>query len=188
MVFNYQTALFDQLVTVRNLTTNAIPAVRVALTNLVAPNQLFNATGTNSGHPYVVVPIALPATNTATVTLQYFTTNRVAFDAGLIAGEGPSLVTLTVPTGTFIPITKIQPLRTKTTSGGTNIYATSVLLQFTTVVSRKYSLVYAPTVDSTNRVAIYPAFVANSTRGSFVDTGPQMTGDGDRFYSVIEQQ
>ena len=56
MLFNHQTALFEQVVVVSNLTSAVIDSVRVLATNVVAPNQLFNATGTNNGHPYVVVP------------------------------------------------------------------------------------------------------------------------------------
>jgi uncharacterized repeat protein (TIGR01451 family) len=187
IVFNYQTALFDQIVVVTNLSTNTISEVRVIATNLVSPNELFNATGTNSGHPYVMLPTPLGPTNTAAVTLQFWVTNRTVIDVGFLAVEGPSLVTLKTPTGTFIPISTIKTFRTKSGSGAATIYNTSVFIEFPTVAGRKYSLVAAPTVDSTNRVAIYPPLVANSGFGQFVDTGPQVTGDGDRFYSVIEQ-
>jgi uncharacterized repeat protein (TIGR01451 family) len=179
MLFNHQTALLEQVVVVSNLTSAVIDSVRVLATNIVAPNQLFNATGTNNGHPYVVVPGPLGTNATASVNLQFFITNRTVIDPGLMAVEGPNLATIPVPTGTFIPVTVISSVR----NGGYS----SVLLEFPTTVGRKYSLVYTPTVDGTNRVALFPPFVANSTHGQFIDSGPQISGDGNRFYSVIEQ-
>lgn len=216
MIFNPLTALLEQVVVVTNLTTNVINSVRVLATNLVAPNSLFNATGTNSGFPYIVLSSPLAPNGTAAASLQFFVTNRAAIDPGLLAVEGPSLVTLTVPTGTLVPTT-ISHLRT----GGYS----SVLLTFPTVVGRKYTLVAGDSIVSplvtnlvtvtnivtgtngilstnfttatnisssavafiTNRVALYPPVVANSAHGEFIDAGPQVTGDGDRFYSVIEQ-
>lgn len=181
MVFNRQTALMDQVVVVTNLTTNVISSVRILATNLVAPNAMFNAVGTNTGRPFVVIPVALGPTNSASVSIQYFVTNRTAIDVGLLASEGPSLISLAVPAGTAIPISRVVHLR--------NSNLSSVYLEFPTTIGRKYSLVYSATVDNagTNRVAVYPPFVANSTHGQFVDTGPQVTGEGDRFYTVIEQ-
>jgi uncharacterized repeat protein (TIGR01451 family) len=210
MVFNRQTALMDQLVVVTNLTTNVIQSVRVFATNLVVPNSLFNAAGTNNGRPYVVVPLVLQPTNTAAVNLQFFITNRTATEVGLVAAEGPNLITLTLPTGTAIPITRVLHLR--------NGKYSSVYLEFPTTAGRKYSLtagdsIFSPMVTNvivtnivganaiitnrfvtastngfiTNRVALYPPIVANSTHGQFIDAGPQVTGNGDRFYIVIEQ-
>jgi uncharacterized repeat protein (TIGR01451 family) len=217
MVFNYQTALLEQVVVVSNLTSAAVDSVRVMATNLVAPNSLFNATGTNNGHPYVVVGGRLGVNGTAEVNLQFFVTNRTVIDPGLVAVEGPSLVSIPLPSGTFVPVTSISSVR--------NGAFTSVLLTFPTVAGRKYSLVAGDSIVSplttnlvtvtnivtgtngvlatnlvtstnispgpdgfiTNRVALFPPFVANSTHGQFIDSGPQVTGDGDRFYIVIEQ-
>lgn len=184
--FNRQNALLEQLVVVTNLSTNLIQSVRILVTNSISPNVLFNASGTNAGRPYLMLPSALAPSNSVAVLLQYYSPTREIFPVSLVAVEGPDLNPLFVPAGAPVPITRVVHLRTAYDSAKPKELYSSLFIEFASTAGRTYSLVYSPTLTSTNWIAAQPPIVANSTHGQFVDPGPQLSGDGDRFYSVIE--
>jgi uncharacterized repeat protein (TIGR01451 family) len=187
-ILNRQNALIEQLIVVTNLTTNTIQSVRVMVTNLTSPNRLYNASGSNSMGPYVMVPGGLAPTNTATVLLQYLAPNRDPIPASFVAVEGPELNPLVVPAGTPIPITRVAQLRIAYDPQNPRQRHISVYIEFIATPGRTYTLVYSTTLESTNWIAAQPPIVANSSRAQFIDAGPQLTGDGDRFYTVIEHE
>lgn len=187
-VLNRQNALMEQLIVVTNLTTNVIQSVRIIVTNLASPNRLYNASGSNALGSYVMVPGGLAPTNSATVLLQYLAPSRDPIPASLVAVEGPELNPIIVPAGTPVEINKVLQLRTAYDSQEPKQLYSSVYLEFVSTPGRTYTLVYSPTLQSTNWIAAQAPIVANSTRAQFIDAGPQLTGDGDRFYTVIEHE
>lgn len=185
---NLQNGFVEQLVTITNLTTNFLASVRLVVTNLQSPNSVFNPAGTNSGNPYVMLVGPLGPTNTLNVLVQLIVPSRQPIPVNYFVGEGPQLTFLPLPAGTVVPITKFVQLRTVYDSTKPQARYSSVYLEFPTTAGKTYSLIFVPTVDGTNWIAAQPPIVANSTHGQFTDTGPQETGDGDRFYHVIEHQ
>lgn len=185
---NFQNGLMEQLVTVSNRTATAIPSVRLVVTNLESPNRLYNVAGTNNGNPYLMLAGPVGPTNTANVLVQFVAPSRTAITANFFALEGPNLNSLTVPTGTVVPISRFSHLRTAYDPEFPKARYSSIFIEFPTTPGKSYSLVYVTTVDGTNWVAAQPPLVANSSFGQFIDAGPQITGKGGRFYRVIEHQ
>jgi uncharacterized repeat protein (TIGR01451 family) len=187
--FNRQNALIEQLVIVTNLSTNVITSIRVLVTNLVSPNRLFNASGTNAGRPYVMLPVGLGPKAGAGVVLQYYSPLRETNNARFVAVEGPNLAPLFVPIGgTIVPISRLVHLRDAYDPAQPRYRSSTLYIEFRSTAGRTYSLVYTPDLNSTNWFAAQPPIVANSTFSRFIDAGPQITADGDRFYRVIEHQ
>ena len=185
---NFQNGFIEQLVTITNLTSTTLSSVRLVVTNLQSPNTLHNPAGTNSGHPYVMLVGPLGPTNTLNVLVQFIVPSRQPIPVNYFAGEGPLLTPLPLPHGTVVPISKFAQLRTAYDSSKPLARYSSVYIEFPTTAGKTYSLIFIPTVDGTNWVAAQPPIVANSKFGQFIDAGPQMTGEGDRFYRVIEHQ
>jgi len=93
---------------------------------------------------------------------------------------------LPTPSGTVVPISKFTTLRTTYDASRPRIYYNSVYIEAPTTVGNTYSLVYVTTVDGTNWIAVQPPIVARNPFSQFTDAAPQVTGEGDRFYHVIE--
>jgi uncharacterized repeat protein (TIGR01451 family) len=185
---NFQNGLMEQLVTVTNLTTTNLTSVRLVVTNLASPNRLNNVSGTNNGNPYLMLPGTLGPSNTMNVLVQFVAPSRTPITANFIAVEGPQLTFLSVPRGTVVPITRVAHLRTAYDPAFPKRGYSSLYIEFASTAGKTYSLVYTTTADGSNWVAAQPPIVANSTHGRFIDGGPQVTGEGDRFYRVIEHQ
>jgi uncharacterized repeat protein (TIGR01451 family) len=185
---NFQNGLMEQLVTVTNTSTITIPSVRLVVTNLQSPNRLFNVAGTNNSNPFLMILGPLGPTNSMQVLVQFVAPSRVPITVNYFALEGPSLTFLPTPSGTVVPISKFTTLLTTYDPARPGVRYASVYIEFPTTAGKTYSLVYVTTVDGTNWVAAQPPFVANSTHGQFTDTAPQVSGEGDRFYHVIEHK
>jgi uncharacterized repeat protein (TIGR01451 family) len=183
---NFQNGLMEQLVTITNLTTNTLSSVRLVVTNLQSPNSLYNVAGTNNSNPFLMILGPLGPTNSMQVLVQFVAPSRTPIPVNYIALEGPSLTSLPTPTGTIVPISRFTTILTTYDPARPRVRYASVYIEFPTTVGKSYSLVYVTTVDGTNWVAVQPPLVANSTHGQFTDTAPQVSGEGDRFYHVIE--
>ena len=187
-ILNFQNGFMEQLVTITNVTADTIPSVRLVVTNLESPNSIHNPAGTNNGHAYVMLVGPLGPTSALNVLVQLIVPSREPIPVSYFAGEGPQLSFLPLPTGTVVPISKFAHIRTAYDPAKPLARYSSVYIEFPTTAGKTYSLIFIPTVDSTNWVAAQPPIVANSKFGQFVDAGPQVTGEGDRFYRVIEHQ
>jgi hypothetical protein len=87
VALNRQTGLFDQYLTVYNLTAETWPnGVRVFL-DIDTTNKVWNATGTNAlGVPYIDTPTPVPAGGTIEVLVQYFVPNtRIVPNPNIVA-------------------------------------------------------------------------------------------------------
>ena len=75
-IFNPQTSLYEQKVSVVNHTPFDFAALRIAATNLPAGVILRNASITNGGLPYIEYNLPVPSGSTQTLTLEYYSTRR----------------------------------------------------------------------------------------------------------------
>jgi hypothetical protein len=172
-IFNFQTGLMDQFVQVKNTTTSSIPSVRIFATNLVAPNRLYNATGTNFGQPYVASPGALPANETITFQLHYFFQNRssnTVVQLSLVKAPAPS-----VAAAAGAVVTRIGQ---------------TFQLDFPTTPGKRYVVLYT-TSNTLNFAQSQPFITATNSRTQFIDDGPPKTDSAPtntsaRIYNVIE--
>ena len=174
---NPQTGLLEQRVVIGNTcaTPNTTP-YRVLITSLPAGVQVYNATGTNNGTPFVQYNGPIPANGSVTLTIEYYVTNRATFTPTVTL---ESTTTATPPTnnGTRIAVTRAQML-----PGG------SFLVEFNSTASRSYAIEYSG--DLINWVSAAPTIKAAANRTQWIDAGPPKTvsppGPGNRYYRVVE--
>ncbi len=97
-LFNPQTSLYEQKVSVMNTTPFNFTALRITATNLPAGVTLRNATLTNGGLPYVEYNLPVPAGGNVTLTLEYYSADRtVQVTPGLRLELLDSVRPITVP-------------------------------------------------------------------------------------------
>ncbi len=173
---NPQTGLLEQSVVIENTCETPSPTpYRVLITALPAGVQVYNATGTNDGSPYVQYDGAIPANGSVTLTIEYYVANRATFTPALTL-EATTTTPPVPPTGTGLAVTRAQML-----PGG------SFLVEFNSIPSHGYVIEYSP--DLTNWVAAVPSLTASANRTQWVDSGPPKTtappGPGNRYYRVV---
>ena len=76
-VLNRQTGLFNQTVTLVNTSATGIASARLIVVGLNSSNKLYNAAGTNMGHPFVVYPNAVNAGATVSFLLEFYYPSRI---------------------------------------------------------------------------------------------------------------
>ena len=174
---NPQTGLLEQSVVIGNTcaTPNTTP-YRVVITSLPAGVQVYNATGTNNGTPFVQCNGPIPANGSVTLTIEYYVTNRATFSPSITL-EPTTAVTPPVNTGNRLAVTRAQML-----PGG------SFLVEFNSTASRGYAIEYS--ADLINWVPAAPTVKASANRTQWIDAGPPKTasppGPGNRYYRVVE--
>jgi hypothetical protein len=75
-IFNPQTSLYEQKVSVVNNTPFDFTALRITATNLAAGVTLRNASVTNGGRAYIEYNLAVRSGSNVTLTLEYYSVNR----------------------------------------------------------------------------------------------------------------
>jgi hypothetical protein len=76
IVLNHQNGLFEQFITISNRTSETwANGVRLFVRNMDTTNQVYNATGTNGGIPYLDKIIPVPAGASTTILVQYYVPN-----------------------------------------------------------------------------------------------------------------
>ena len=192
--FNPQTQLYEEYVSVTNIGTTVVHALRLYVGGLRSGITLYNATGTNNGVPYVEYDppynsplLPFPAyTNGCSVTfvLEFFVADRHPFTNSLTA-VAITAPTVAPPIGASVNITQYgfyNDLR--------NPNNRRYLLQFTSLPGRTYTIEYGPDLLSITNVAV-PSIVASATTTFWYDDGPPVTiskpvqGVTTRFYRVI---
>jgi len=192
--FNPQTQLYEEFVSVTNIGTTVVHALRLYVGGLRSGITLYNATGTNNGVPYVEYDppynsplLPFPAyTNGCSVTfvLEFFVADRRPFTNSLTA-VAITAPTVAPPIGASVNITQYgfyNDLR--------NPNNRRYLLQFTSLPGRTYTIEYGPDLLSITNVAV-PSIVASATTTFWYDDGPPVTiskpvqGVTTRFYRVI---
>ncbi len=176
--YNPQTGLMEQLITLTNAgTTNAVSA-RVIVQGMT--NRLYNAVGTNDGHPFVTYATNLAAAASVDLLLEYFVPARVAVSNPTLDAVEVPVFTPPVPSGTAVHISRLIMLP----SG-------RVLLEFPAEANRTYTVLYCADATFSNQTLVaLPPTVAPADRVQWIDYGPPKTishpaTTPSRFYRVI---
>jgi hypothetical protein len=179
-VFNPQTGLLEQHVTVTNNDTNTVSAVRLLVGGMPAGAKLYNCTGTNSGRPYVQNNASLAPGQAVEFMLEFYAPDRHTFSDNLEAQAIEPVATVTtqaqgVIIDKFFPDTRIpgQP---------------RFVIEFATVPGHTYTVLYSE--DMQTWKAATPSFTANANRTQWYDDGPPKTeskplSGGSRCYRVV---
>jgi len=180
---NFQNGLIEQTIQATNISGTAAPAVRVVVTGLT--NELFNASGTNAGHPFVTYPAALAAGNEARLRLQYFPHN-LPFpftNSQLTAYAVPASVLNYTPFAAIQYQTNLNISRIVEQADG------DMLIEFPSVLGDSYTIVYSDNMLFSNAMIASPAYIAPANRVQWLDYGPPATvsaptNSSQRFYRV----
>ena len=179
---NGQNGLLEQSILVSNTGTNDVPAVRIVVPGLVT-NQLFNASGTNNGNPFVVYASTLAASQGVNLLLQYFPRNVFPLTNGQLQAFAVPAPDLTPPpvssVSTNLDITRIVKL-----SNG------NMLIEFPAITNRAYTVVYSDNVSFSNAMIAPPSILAPANEVQWIDYGPPATtsaptNSNSRFYRVF---
>ncbi len=178
-LFNPQTGLIEQTITLKNTSSSNADSARVIVTNY--PYRLYNAVGTNNGNPFVVFAGLLLPNESTNLVLEFFNPTR-------LTDAGPGLVAYaitnanqSVPAGSN-PVT---PLKIDLSAG-------RVLIEFPSVAGQAYWIRYSDDVSFTNAHRAEPAITAPANRVQWIDDGPPKTisppsSSANRFYQVFQQ-
>ncbi|HEX3857276.1 MAG TPA: hypothetical protein VHY30_08280 [Verrucomicrobiae bacterium] len=181
-LYNPQNGLVEQTINLSNTGTNDVPAARVVVTGLLT-NQLFNASGTNNGNPFVVYSSALGTNQSVSLLLQFFALNYFSFSNSQMQAFAVPVPDLTPPkassASTNLDITRIVRL-----SNG------NMLIEFPSLTNRTYTVVYSDNVSFSNAMIAPPSIVAGANRKQWIDYGPPATvsaptNSNTRFYRVF---
>ena len=182
-VYNARNGFLEQTIVVSNAGPEAVTAARVVVTGLLT-NELANASGTNSGNPYVVYANELPAGQQVSLLLQFYALNYFSFTNSQMQALAVPVPDLTPPaavaTSTNLVITNIRQL-----SSG------KVSIEFPSVAGRTYTVVYSDNVLFSNAMIASPSITAGANVKQWVDYGPPATISAPssapaRFYRVIQ--
>ena len=186
-VFNPQTGLYEEQVTVTNTSVSTVAAVRLLVGGLRTNVWLYNASGTNSDlRPYVQYNFPLnpyPQTNsTVTFTLEFYNPTRLPFTNTLEA-------------------VAIQPEATGTNGAvGVSINRTfidsripgdqRIVIEFNSIPSRTYVVLYSSDLQAAVWNVATPSITANAKVTQWYDDGPPETdskppSQSSRFYRVF---
>ncbi|HAV61347.1 MAG TPA: hypothetical protein DCY13_03175 [Verrucomicrobiales bacterium] len=178
--FNPQTGLMEQTIRITNLDDASIPMSRVVLSGLGHP--VVNATGTNAGLPFIVLPRALAPGESAELTIEYFSPTRTATGNPVLSAFQVPQDIPRAPTGQTVAISRIQRLPDG-----------RFLLEFPSAPGAAYTILYNDQVPLTNALQSLPSITAPADRTQWIDGGPPRTSHrpGEvpaRFYRVIRAQ
>lgn len=177
IILNRQTGLFEQKLLVKNEGFGPIVGATIHIRNLPPNWEVWNASGTNSGAPYLRVNSAIPGGGSLPVRVEFRIPGR-----NPEGGPEYSIIDYT-PEPTRDPggeSFRISPRATL--SDG------SFLLEFSTLKDRLYAIQYSP--DLEKWATVVPSLKGNGSRVQWIDNGPPKTesvpgAETNRFYRVI---
>jgi uncharacterized repeat protein (TIGR01451 family) len=179
-VFNPQTGLFEESVTVTNIGSNTVAGFQLYVGGLRSGVSLYNATGTNGGMPFVQYNLPVDPSNTASMILEFYDPSRLPFTNTLsvVAIIPPN--TGTTGTNGSVAISKIF---TDTRLAGD----TRTVIEFATIPGDVYTIIYSDDDMATWKVAT-PSITASANVTQWYDDGPPETDakPTSRFYRVIQ--
>jgi uncharacterized repeat protein (TIGR01451 family) len=185
-IVNLVNGLIEQSISLSNIGTNDVAAVRVVVTGLT--NRLFNAVGTNSGNPFVVytAPLAVPLATSQSVNLLLQYAPRLNFPF-----TNSQLQAFAVPVPNLAPPT--------VSSSSTNLVISRIialangemLVEFPVLTNRTYTVVYSDNASFSNVMIAPPSIQTLANRVQWIDYGPPTTislpaSVNARFYRVIQ--
>ena len=182
-VFNPQTGLYEEQVTVTNTGTITVAGIQVYVGGLRSGVWLWNATGTNAGVPYLQYSSPIDPGNSVHFVLEFYNPSRTAFTNTLtVVAIVPSITTMSGFTNS-VPINKIFT--------DTRTSPTRFIIEWTSIPGKTYTILYSDTVNATNWFVGTPSATATANVTQWYDDGPPKTMSaplsvGSRFYRVIQ--
>ena len=188
-VFNPQTGLYEQLVSVTNLSGSTVAAFQVLVGDIRGTNGvsrtnvwLWNATGTNfDGRRYVQYNSPLDPGSNATVRLEFYNPLRTPFTNSIeILATFPTPAVTNLSGGVVVD-TYFWDYR----AAGDSRF----VIEWTSIIGRNYTVIYGPTPTGPWTAAT-PSVTATATRVQWYDDGPPKTASKpqanvSRYYRVI---
>ncbi len=181
-VLNPQTGLFEEQVVVTNTGFATVLGIQLYVDGLRSGVQLYNASGTNPGRPYVQYNSSLNPGQTVSFLLEFYVPDRQPFTNSLSAVAITNPVTLLTNNAGATPITRVF-MDTRTTG------QPRFVIEFTSVPGKTYTIIYSDDHGTTWKAAT-PSVSAGSNSTQWYDDGPPET-DGppastsSRFYGII---
>jgi uncharacterized repeat protein (TIGR01451 family) len=180
-LLDFQTGLFRQTVTLVNTSATALASARLIVVGLASSNQLYNATGTNLGHPFVVYPNAINPGAMVDFLLEfYYPSRQPQSNLTYVAYGVPTPNLGTTTNGASITLHLV------------NVSGSRVLLEFPSTPGKTYRIVYSADPAFTTPLLAEPPIVAPADKTQWIDEGPPKTislpgTSASRFYRVFEQ-
>jgi uncharacterized repeat protein (TIGR01451 family) len=189
--FNPQTGLYEETVTVTNIGTTVVHALRLYVGGLRSGVTLYDATGTNNGVPYVEYdpPYSTPLypfpaftnNNSITFMLEFFVPDRRPFTNSLwVVAIVPPVTSPTSGTPVFI---------TQIFMDSRNPDDVRLVIGFDSIPGQTYTIEYSS--DLVTWSIAVPSIVASANVTQWYDDGPPKTVSNPksvscRFYRVIQ--
>jgi hypothetical protein len=175
-VFNPQTGLFEQSVTVTNNAGGMLDAVRVMVYDLRPDTQVFNRSGMIEGIPHVNHNSRVLPGDTVSMVIEYYSPTRTPPVPRLVA-EAVSPQAPIDPAGVPVAITRRLGL-----ADGT------FLIEFNSLKNRIYFVQYAEDLDQWKTAT--PGIVGTGTSLQWIDNGPPKTDRHPRevtarYYRIV---
>jgi hypothetical protein len=180
-VFNPQTGLFEQRITVSNQSSNTIAAFQLCISNLRSNIQCRSAFAKTNGTNFVQVNRAINPNTSVVVRVEYFVPDRRPFTP-VIALKTVMPVAALATNGTGVTIDRCF---LDTRIAGEPRY----VIEFTSVPAKVYTIIYSD--DLLAWKAATPTVTATASRTQWYDDGPPKTDSkpgvkGTRYYRVIQ--
>ena len=183
-IFNPQTSLYEQKVSVQNNTPFDFTALRITATNLPAGVVLRNASITNGGFAYIEYNLTVRSGSNVTLTLEYYNANRAG---GVTPGLKLELLNSTrVVAPPANPVmTAVTGLRGYAPDGRIRFY-----IEFPTVAGLTYYVQYKDAVGDPWKTS--PVVIPGTgNRLNWLDDGAPNTDSpptASRFYRIVTGQ
>jgi hypothetical protein len=178
ITLNPQTGLLEQTVRVTNTDPATVNAVRLLVNGLPADVQVYNASGSIGGIPYLQHNFPVAQSEEIVFLIEYYRLSRHSDFTPVLSSEAILPVTPPAHEGEVISINR-EPANL----GG------RILLEFTTIPGRRYVVQYSSNL--TDWKTTDPIITAPSNRFHWYDDGPPKTESkpntvGSRFYRIVQ--
>ena len=183
-VFNPQTGLFEETVTVTNNGSVTVLGFRLNIGGLRSGVSLWNANGTNAGVPYINYNFPLDPSNSTSVVLEFYDPTRLPF-TNTVSIEVITPANLSY-TGTNGSVAVSRVFMDTRLAGDTRF-----VIEFASVSGKTYAVIYNDNLNGTNWLVATPSVKANANVTQWYDDGPPKTISKPtsvltRFYRVIQ--
>lgn len=140
--------------------------------------RLLNATGTNNGVPYLLIPTAVAPAGALPVNAEYYVSDRTTTPRPRLVIE---MVTEGLPT---------RPAGTELAIDQTNFYQGRVILDFQSRAGKTYYILYSASPTGPFDIS-FPGVTGTGGPLQWVDTGPPRTPSlpataGTRYYRLLQ--
>jgi hypothetical protein len=178
ITLNPQTGLFEQTVGLTNSSASTVNAARLLIHALPVDVQVYNASGSTNGTPFVQYNLALAPAAAATLLVEYYRPSRATIPQPDFIVQDATVLSLTA-SGTPFAINYIT----------NDVSGQRFLIGFSATPGRGYAVQYSS--DMITWKTADPTITAPANRVQWYDDGPPKTDSkpgsiGSRFYRVIQ--